>query len=62
MIVDDQFLTELRSVGINSQNLKNLILQVAIKSQQLERELKGITDENNAKKPAQSESKAISTS
>ena len=40
MIFSDHLLTELRSTGINSANLKTMILQLAVKCQELEKELK----------------------
>jgi hypothetical protein len=58
MIFDEHFLMELRSTGVNSQNLKKMILLVAVKSAELEKELKNGSD--NTKKQAQSAGKVDS--
>ena len=46
MIFSDAYLQELRETGINSHNLKQMILSLARKCEQLEKELK---DGNNTK-------------
>ena len=60
MIFSNQYLQELREKGVNSQNLKTMVLNLAARCQQLEYELKGEDDENNGKEHAASESKVIS--
>jgi hypothetical protein len=49
MIFSNQYLQELRETGVNSQNLKTMVLNLAARCQQLEYELKGEDDENNGK-------------
>jgi len=58
MIFDDNFLDKLRETGINSHNLKQMVLMLAVKIQRLEKELKhGNTDTQS---DPQSADKAIS--
>ena len=48
MIFSDDFLQIIRETGINSANLRSMILLVAVKCSELEKEL-GINDGNNTK-------------
>jgi hypothetical protein len=59
MIFNNDYLEELRSTGINSHNLKYMVLSLARKCQEFERNLK---DGDNTEKQAPSSSKAAETS
>ena len=44
MIFSDTYLQELREIGVNSQNLKTMIINVAVRCSELEKELKNGSD------------------
>jgi len=59
MIFSDEFLQELRGTGINPHNLKVLVLKVANKCRELEKELK---DGSNTEGNTPSASKTVGSS
>ena len=59
MIFSSEYLQGLREVGINSQNLRNMIVNLAVRCSELEKELK--QNGSNAKSDPQSANSADKT-
>lgn len=55
MIFSKEYLQELRKTGINTQNLRDMIVHLAVRVSMLELEMRGVLD-GDAKEPAASKS------